>query len=179
MGLAPQLAPTLNIVAFRAPRAYGPGFSWFDIQFDAQGITFNEAQAQDALGGLIKEIEALPEELQIGDAGLFVGGFSQGAAMTMGVLMTKPDLLAGAVILSGRMANHYEPNDGVRNLPVLVQHGLYDNVIPVENGRRIASYLTNAGAQVQHQDYPMAHEVSMQSLTDLKSWLDQRVHELN
>jgi phospholipase/carboxylesterase len=74
------------------------------------------------------------------------------------------------------MADHYEPNEKVRGLPVLVQHGLHDNVIPVENGRRIATYLRAVGADVQHKDYPMGHEVSFNSLVDLKLWLaDQMI----
>ena len=171
MGLAPQLDPRLTVVAFQAPRVYGPGYSWFDIQFDEGGITFNEEQAWEALGVLAAEIETLREE----NGRLFVGGFSQGGAMTMGVIMTRPELLSGALILSGRMADHYEPNDRVRGLPVLVQHGRFDNVSPAENGRRIATYLEAAGAQVKHKEYPMGHEVSFNSLVDLKQWIDTRI----
>ncbi len=153
---------------------YGPGYSWFDIYFEERGITFDEEQAWEALGHLADQIAQLPGELGLASSKVFVGGFSQGAAMTMGVIMTRPEMLAGAMILSGRMADRYEPNDGVRGLPVLVQHGQFDNVIPVENGRRIATYLRDAGAEVEHHEYPMGHEVSLQSLLDLKMWLGKR-----
>jgi phospholipase/carboxylesterase len=133
-------------------------------------ITFNEQQAAESLQALIEDISAL----RTSDERLLVGGFSQGAAMTVAMLASQPTLLDGALILSGRKSESLVVPE-LNGLPVLVQHGLYDNVIPVDNGHLIRDDLAAAGAEVTYREYAMGHEVSMQSLGDLQSWLQKQL----
>jgi phospholipase/carboxylesterase len=169
MGLASELDPRLHLVSYRAPRAYGPGYSWFDIQWDGDTIHFDEQQAEEALGILQREIDMLPAELGVDPDSIMIAGFSQGGAMTTALLASRPSI-KGAMVLSGRLSKHLKVPE-IPKTPVLVQHGLYDNVIPIESARRITRVLTDAGADVTHREYPMGHEVSQDSLRDLAAWL--------
>ena len=60
---------------------------------------------------------------------------------------------------------------GLEGVPALVQHGLNDPVLPAEGSRWAVQALEKFGAQVRHIEYPMGHEVSYESLRDLKEFL--------
>ena len=57
--------------------------------------------------------------------------------------------------------------------PVLVQHGNLDQVVPVERGHLIRDALIVHGVEHHYREYPMGHEISPASLTDLRSWLSE------
>ena len=53
----------------------------------------------------------------------------------------------------------------------LIQHGTLDPMVDVERGRRIRDTLVEAGHQPEYVEYPMGHEISNASLSDLRDWL--------
>jgi phospholipase/carboxylesterase len=61
-------------------------------------------------------------------------------------------------------------------MPVLVTHGLYDPVLPIENGRALRDYLAGLPVELTYREYPMAHEVSMESLRDVTAWLTKVIN---
>ena len=48
--------------------------------------------------------------------------------------------------------------------PVLVVHGTYDGVLPIEFGRATRTALEALPVELTYHEYPMAHEVSLESL---------------
>ena len=57
--------------------------------------------------------------------------------------------------------------------PVLVQHGTEDPLIPVERGRDAgAAALEAHGVPVVYGEYPMAHQVALESVQQAHAWLD-------
>lgn len=173
LSFAPMLSPELTVVAYRAPLAYGPGYSWFPIEFDANGMRLDSDAALTSLEQLVTELAALRASTQK----LILGGFSQGAIMTSGVLAQAPELIDGGVLLmSGRLfppffsgAKSAERSD----LPVLAQHGIYDDVLPVQGGRDLVSAVRELGYSPVWKEYAMAHQVSEESLGDIRQWLSQ------
>ena len=59
--------------------------------------------------------------------------------------------------------------------PVAIGHGTYDQVIPVEWGRRARDLLTEAGADVLYREYPLPHAVDPAFLAELRPWLASAV----
>ena len=55
--------------------------------------------------------------------------------------------------------------------PVLITHGLYDPVLPIEHGRSARDYLSSLPLELTYREYPMAHEVTAESLRDVAAWL--------
>jgi phospholipase/carboxylesterase len=60
-------------------------------------------------------------------------------------------------------------------LPVAIGHGTYDQVIPVEWGRRARDLLTESGADVLYREYPLPHAVDPGFLAELQPWLASAV----
>jgi phospholipase/carboxylesterase len=95
--------------------------------------------------------------------------------MSLSLLLAHPTKVAGVVAMSGRLPTHAlerltEP-DKLAGLPVLVTHGLYDPVLPVESGREIRAQLAALPVALTYREYPMGHEVSLDSLRDVARWL--------
>lgn len=172
LSLAPMLGPELTVMAYRAPLEYGPGFSWFPIEFDENGIRLDSETALESLKQLIGELSQLRESTPK----LILGGFSQGAIMTSGVLAQAPDLIDGALLMSGRLFPPFfaEAKSAEKaGLPVLAQHGIYDDVLPVQGGRDLANAVRELGYSPEWKEYAMAHQVSEESLDDIRAWLGQ------
>ena len=58
--------------------------------------------------------------------------------------------------------------------PVLIQHGSADPLIAADQGRRAAARLGAEGVPVVYREYPMAHQVTLESTQDAMAWLKQQ-----
>src|SRR6266436_5075172 len=88
---------------------------------------------------------------------------------------TRPDLIAGAVLMSGRILPEIQPliasSEALENLPFLVVHGTADTVLPINHGRASRQLLSSLPVELTYHEYPMGHEVSQESLADVAAWL--------
>ena len=95
--------------------------------------------------------------------------------MSASVALTQPELVAGAVLMSGRILPEIRPlmasNDALIGFPFLVVHGIADRVIPVTYGRASRDLLSSLPVDLTYREYPMGHEVSQESLSDVAAWL--------
>jgi phospholipase/carboxylesterase len=174
--LAPYLDGRFLVVSARAPVAldYG-GYGWFRIDFTPRGMEADMGQAKRSLELLPGFIDGLVETYGADARRVYLMGFSQGAMMGLGLLLTRPEKLAGVVAMSGRLPRQVlerEPDrEHLKGKPVMVTHGLYDPVLPVENGRAARDLLGGLPVELTYREYPMQHEVSMESLRDIAAWL--------
>jgi phospholipase/carboxylesterase len=174
MGLAPELDPGLLVVSIEAPLEYGNGgYAWFEVQWRQEGVFVDSEQALASRDLLIGTIEQLPAGLNVEPSALILAGFSQGAMMSIGVALARPDLVSGVVSMSGRLVPEFVAGavPDASKVPYLVQHGKNDPVLPIEGSREIRDYLEGLGCEVTYREYPMAHEISMPSLADVRRWI--------
>ena len=175
-GLAPYLDERFLVVSARAPvaLAYG-GYGWFQIDFTPRGMVADVEQAKKSLAMLPGFVDELVETYGADGRRVYLMGFSQGAMMSLALTLTSPEKVAGVVAMSGRLPEQVlglEPDqEALTGMPVLVTHGLYDPVLPIENGRAARDYLAGLPVELTYREYPMAHEVSMESLRDVAKWL--------
>ncbi|HKE48056.1 MAG TPA: carboxylesterase, partial [Rhodanobacteraceae bacterium] len=87
--------------------------------------------------------------------------------------------LAGIVALST-----YLPLDGLTaterstanaGIPIFMGHGSHDPVVPEMLGTLSRDALTKLGYAVDWHSYPMAHQVSMPEIIDLRAWIGKRL----
>ena len=99
-----------------------------------------------------------------------LGGFSQGAAMTLDIGLTLP--LAGLMILSGYP--HPEISLGALADPppaVLVVHGRQDTIVPVGAARKIQQFLQTSPIPLTYEEMDGGHEVSQQTIAAMNRFL--------
>lgn len=179
MGLAAELDSRLLVVSVQAPIKYGGGgYAWFNIQWEQEGIRILPEQARMSRDLLIETLRVLPEALKVEPSQLLLGGFSQGAMMSMAVALWEPGLLSGVISMSGRLVPELVPIeavDGTTKIPYLVQHGVNDPVLPVEGSRQLRQHLEDLGCVLTYKEYRMSHEISQQSLADVRDWVGERL----
>jgi phospholipase/carboxylesterase len=179
IGLAPELDRRLLVVSLRAPNEYEfGGYAWFDVKWDESGVHADEAGALRSRDLLLRTLSELPLDLGVSPSQLFIGGFSQGAMMSLGVSLSIPEKLSGVIALSGRLLETFVPEkepDSFAQLPFLVQHGVQDQVVPVIGGREAKTYLEINGGPLTYQEFPMAHEITRESLDGVRLWLEHQI----
>ena len=179
-GLAPYLDERLVVVSARAPLTLGPGaFGWFPITFTAEGPVHDQAAAERSRALLVGFLDELVAAYRADPARVYVGGFSQGAIMSLAVGLTRPEKVAGVLAMSGRLLLEAladrAPDEALRGLPILLQHGLYDQVLPIQHGQAARAALESLPFDLDYREYPIGHEVSQQSLADAVAWLSERL----
>lgn len=177
-GLSPYLDERFLIVSVRAPVVMGAGaYGWFNIEFTPQGMVADMEQAKRSLELLPGFLDELVETYGADDKCVYVAGFSQGAMMSLALALTRPEKIAAVVAMSGRFPTlaleHDLDRKALGGMPVLVTHGLYDPVLPVEEGRSIQKNLQTLPLELTYREYPMGHEVTLESLRDVSAWLSK------
>lgn len=176
--LAPYLDGRFFVVSVRAPVIMGQGaYGWFNIEFTPQGIRADVAEAGRSLQALSGFMDELVAAYPVDKQCVYLMGFSQGAMMGLSATLAQPEKVAGLVAMSGRLpAQAFEgrpESQKFGNLPILITHGIYDPVLPVEHGREIRRSLEALPVQLTYREYPMGHEVSPESLRDISTWLTE------
>ena len=181
MGLAPYFDTDMDVICIRAPGStpYG-GASWFDINMLADGgLEFNAPQALTSCSDLILLVTELQATGVISQERIMLGGFSQGASMATLVTLSRPELIKGLLIMSGRLTEGVQllihDRELLKGLPVFAGHGTLDQVIPIEFGRQIVTFWKNLPVQLEHHEYDMGHEIQPSELMHIQSWFDREL----
>jgi len=176
-GLLSYLDPEGHFVTVmpRGPIAAPPGFSWFDIQ--PAGPEDLAVAFGDALAAVDDLLDAACAEHGLARSEAVVGGFSQGAGLALalalgpsdrdrptGVLAMSPFVPPGIL---DAIADAATPPD----VAVLLQHGTEDPMVPVAGTRELAEWLSASGLPVVFGEYPMGHEVALESVQQGQRWL--------
>ena len=180
--LAGDLDPRLLVVSLRAPRPYHGGFAWFGVDFPAAGqVVPNVDQAHETVADLVRWLAAAPARLGADPQQVYLLGFSQGAMMTLAVLRTAPERLAGVVALSGLFDDHLVASPAadatVARVPMFVAHGVDDRVLPIADGRAIRDRFQNVVEDFTYREYPMVHTIGPDEKLDVAAWLTARIDD--
>ena len=98
-------------------------------------------------------------------------GFSNGANIAAAMLLLRPEVLAGAILLRAMVPLSETPKVDLRDKPVLIVSGQFDPIIPASNAAQLAASLARAGATVEHPVLPTGHQLSQADLTIAKQWM--------
>ena len=177
-GLLPYLDPEGRFLSVlpRGPVAAPPGFAWYDLAAIAGGPA-TDATFLDSLHELDALLDEVCEEHGKDRAEAIVGGFSQGGGLAVALGLRRSDRPhpAGVLALSSylpEMEGLEYDWDVAASIPVIVQHGTEDPLIPVERGRALATTLISHGVPTVFGEYPMGHAVALESIQAVKAWLD-------
>ncbi len=181
--LAPYLDPRFQIVSLRAPLVRGPqSFAWFEPEFLPQGefrIPPQQiAASRDRIAAFLDEaVAAYGADAER----VYLLGFSQGAIMSLALALTQPERLAGAVPIAGRIPPEVEPwivaPERTAGLPLLLEHGRLDQVIPIFWAHRARPILERQGVALDYREYDAPHSITPPMLDDAAAWLTARLDE--
>ena len=180
--LAPQVDPRFRVLCPRAPIAMGENaFGWFQTQYLPEGPVHDPSEAEKSRLLLIRFIREVQSKYGIKPSHLFLFGFSQGSIMSLGIMLDYPEILGGIAALSGRILPEYllkAPSKNLNGFPILLSHGLTDEVLAIDYARAARKVLSELPVQLSYFEYPMGHDVTDMNFGDVKRWLDKGVESL-
>ncbi len=157
--------------------------AWWLIDFErlqramALGLDRSEevpaglAEARAVIDGLLDQLEAQGAER------IVLGGFSQGAMLSLDVALHRAKPLAGLALMSATRINGKAWRAGlarVKGVPVFVSHGTRDPLLPFAEARTLRDELAGAGADVDWVEFGGGHEIPPPAMAGLRR-LIQRV----
>lgn len=147
--------------------------AWYDILEMSLDRRIDVAQinvsAQQVVNLINREIErGVPAQ------NIVIAGFSQGGAVAYHVALSHPERLAGLLVLSTYLAtnDHIEYSAANADIPIKIDHGTHDPVVPAILGEQAYKTLQSQGYEVEYRTYPMAHQVCMAQIHSIGEWLN-------
>ena len=140
----------------------------------AEGV-FDQEDLARRTEELAQFIEAAATTYALERDGIVAVGFSNGANIAASLLLRRPGLLRGAVLLSPMLP--YEP-DTLPNLAgtdVFIGAGRTDPIAPAAQVERLAELLRKAGADVTVHWQNAGHTVTKDELDAAQRWMAQRL----
>lgn len=153
-----------------------PMRAWFDII----ALQLNAPQDLSGMKATQQLIEKLiAKEIQVGIPAnkIVLAGFSQGGAMALYCGLRYDKTLAGMLGLSTFLPTidklAQEKHTANQHTPIMLMHGTYDNVLPIQFAELCRDELKKLDFNVSWRSYPMSHEVCMQEIQDISNWLQK------
>lgn len=175
---ADQLPSKYMVFSLRAPQKIADeSFKWYSLDIVNGRQKFNFKEEEESRRRLIQFIEKISRKYTIDPAEIYLCGFSQGAIMCYSLALTKPELVAGIAVLSGKLLEEIKPeishSKKLKSMKIFISHGSLDNVIPVANAREAQTYLKSVHLSPVYKEYNVKHEICLANLRDLIQWLNK------
>jgi phospholipase/carboxylesterase len=166
---APTMPVTIN-GGFIMPAWYDILETTIDRKVDITGLM---ASADEITAFVDRELER-----DVASGRIVLAGFSQGGAVAYQVALSYEKPLAGLLAMSSYFATadiirYSEVN---KTIPIRIQHGEFDPVVPEHLGCKATTQLIKNGYSVGYQNYPMEHSVCPQQIRDISEWLKTILH---
>lgn len=169
-------APEGTVFVFpQAPIDLGPAFAggraWWQIDMvalqTAMATGRHREMADSVPEGLAEARGKLQDALEAVESGLkpsrwVLGGFSQGAMLSLDYALRIDRKLAGLIAFSGTVIASAEWTERVasrKGTPAVVSHGRQDPVLPFSAAERLRDMLTEGGLQVDFVPFSGGHEI--------------------
>ena len=107
----------------------------------------------------------------ISDLSLVAVGFSNGANIASAMLLQRPDLLKGAVLLAAMVPYAEPPSADLSDTLVIISNGDRDPLIKSEMTKQLASQLRERGAEVVELPHPGGHQIDRAVLPQIRQMI--------
>ena len=167
-------------IGARGIHRHGNGYKWYTVQFTASGPVIDFAQAEASRAVIAGFIEEAISAYTVDPTQVYLAGFSQGAIMSLNLLLTGTPHIAGIVSMSGRVLPEIKPLVAITaeqsaTRGVLMTHGTQDTLRSIGAARTDYTFLAQLGLRVAMHEYNAAHELTQPMITDTKQWLQQQM----
>lgn len=176
-----QLAPRLSrrnyvCIGLRGPHAVyrhfdgETGYSWGP---DCQG----DALIEDYVLHAVQQTRAT---YHIHSERIYLAGFCEGASLAYRLALTYPEYFAGMISLNGCMPRVGAPLlrlPEVRQLRVLIGHGIANATVPLTLAKQDFRLLYTAGLNVELHTYLTTHRIHSDMLRDIDRWIMRQIED--
>jgi predicted esterase len=135
--------------------------------FDLEDLHHRTAELKDF-------VAEMAESHAFTGAPLVAVGFSNGANIAGSLLLSAPELLAGAVLLRPMVPFVPETMPDLSGVNLFVGAGTADPLVPVAETERWVTMLREAGANVEMHWHPGGHGLGQDDVEHAQRWLERQ-----
>lgn len=173
---ANQLPDQFLVISARAPITLALGsYAWYQVEFSTGKPSYNFEEEETGRKTLLQFIDQIKEKYSPGSKEIYLMGFSQGAIMSYSVGLTRPDLVKGIAVMSGRLLEEIRPlmasKDQLKKLRVFISHGTNDQTLPVRYAQEAVVFLKSNGIEPVYKEYEESHGINNDMFSDFLQWL--------
>ena len=166
--LAEAIAPSSGLISPRG-QVIENGSPRFFRRF-AEGVLDVDdwRERSQALADFAVSISA---QHSISPSSLFAVGYSNGANIAQGLLLLRPEVLAGAILFRPMFITDDVPAKDLSGRPILLLGGSHDPIIPPEDLSQIAQQFEKRGAHVTGKTVQASHGLVQADVVLAQEWL--------
>ncbi len=149
--------------------------AWYDVK-SPNLRELEDIESISESSNLINQYIDAEIESGITASKIILAGFSQGGAIALHTGLRYSSPLAGLLALSTYLPlpDQLEIETfSNKDVPIMMAHGEFDPVIPVEQGRSSRQTLKDYGYTVEWYEYTMQHAVCPEEINAIGSWIKQ------
>ncbi len=175
--LAPYFDPRFLVVSLRSPIELGPdSYGWYKVGFSDAGVVIDPTEEDAGRQKLLGVIDEFIQYYHADSSKVFLLGFSQGAIMSSAAVLSAPEKIRGAVLLSGKtpmaIDQHLADAAAIGKVDVFISHGKNDKVLPITDGQQLKAKLEKAGVKnLIYKEHNGAHQLDGQHIREVLTWL--------
>jgi predicted esterase/catechol 2,3-dioxygenase-like lactoylglutathione lyase family enzyme len=136
----------------------------------AEGI-FDQRDLARRTEDLAEFVGAAATAYQLARDGIVAVGFSNGANIAASLLLRRPGVLRGAVLLSPMVPFEPEALPDLGGTPVFIGAGSADPIVPAAQVERLVELLRQAGADVTLHWEPGGHSITRVEMEAARQWI--------
>lgn len=107
---------------------------------------------------------------RVGDRALVALGYSNGANLAAAMLLLRPEVLAGAILLRANLPLEPEQKPSLEGMPVILITGAGDPYARPGDAERLVDLLESGGARVEFHEQPSGHELNRVDVDTSARW---------
>ena len=168
--LGHSLAPAANLLSPRG-KILENGMPRFFRRL-AEGV-FDEVDLLRRTHELADFIIAAEKEYSFSADSITAVGYSNGANIAASLLLLRPGILKDAVLLRAMVPLIPTKAPDLAGTRVFLASGLSDPILPIDNARRLATMLRDAGAELTFHEIQAGHQLTSPELDAARVWLQE------
>ena len=145
---------------------------WFDIKKMPIDTNHSLHESYDYIDNSVEIIHDLIDKEKINPDKIFLGGFSQGASLSLQAGLKYKYKLGGIIVLSGWLIDSTMKNHN--DTPIFIGHGTKDDIVKYENSKVSYDLLKYKTSLISFKSYEnMKHSVSLKERYDVIDWINK------
>ncbi|MDF1795697.1 MAG: carboxylesterase [Coxiellaceae bacterium] len=152
--------------------------AWYDI-YDLDRLDNQDADGVQLSAVAITALIDMEINNGIANDHIILAGFSQGGAMALHTGLRYPKTLGGIMAMSCYLpvsdlleAERHHSN---HQTPLFIAHGTFDPVLPYVLSELTIAELQRHDYNITTHQYPMGHEMCLDEIKDMSSWLSRTI----
>lgn len=142
----------------------------------AEGV-FDQEDLKKRTDELARFIETAIDAYGLETKKIIAIGYSNGANIAWNMLLQCPGVLGGAILLRPMLPYRPEAISDLKNIPVLIEAGEKDQLVPLKQTLMLKDVLIGAGADVTYAEHAAGHQLTPQDIEQAKQWMQVAIRK--